>query len=221
MKKIFIIMIIICTLGCSIKKTDEQKKIEEAINNPPTNTPEPTATPYVDNNPIKVGLYKDYKLVHEYNKKFKSQSDIAIFNVLFTNEESITKNGNFKNTWKKYYDQYEDINDYKIGFEISVEINGEEQVNVLLNPKNQHKIYPYLYAYLYDDIHNSGTYSHVTMDTLKDNTIFSSIKLYLHKQTNEITSPITLTVFTYKDDNDFVDGRYRGNSKYTITINNK
>ena len=110
---------------------------------------------------------------------------------------------------------------YKIGFEIDVDINGERQENIMLNPKNQHKIYPTLYAYLYDDIHNSGHYSHVTMDTLKDNTIYSSIKLYLHNKTNEITSPITLTVFTYKDDNDFIDGHYRGKSKYTITINNK
>ena len=52
-------------------------------------------------------------------------------------------------------------------------------------------------------------------------TVFSSIKLYLHNKTNEITSPITLTAFTYKDDNDFLDGHYRGNSKYTITIYNK
>ena len=160
-------------------------------------------------------------ILHDYNKKFKSGSDIAIFNILFTNEEKVTKNGNFKNTWKKYYDQYEDIKDYKIGFELSVDINGETQTNLLLNPKNQHKIYPYLYAYTYDDIHNSGYYSHVTMDTLKDDTVFSSIKLYLHNKTNEITSPITLTAFTYKDDNDFLDGHYRGNSKYTITIYNK
>lgn len=220
MKKIFLLIIILFTVGCH-QMTEEEKRIEEAINHPPTNTPEPTPTPYVDTNPIKIGIYKDYKLVHDYNKKFKSGSDIAIFNILFTNEEKVTKNGNFKNTWKKYYDQYEDIKDYKIGFELSVDINGETQTNLLLNPKNQHKIYPYLYAYTYDDIHNSGYYSHVTMDTLKDDTVFSSIKLYLHNKTNEITSPITLTAFTYKDDNDFLDGHYRGNSKYTITIYNK
>ena len=221
MKKIFLLIIILFAVGCH-KLSDEEKRIEEAINNPPTETPEPTPEPYVDTNPIKVGIYKDYKLVHEFNKKFKDQTDIAIFNVLFTNEEKVTKNGNFKNTWKKYYNQYENVKDYKIGFELSVEIKGEEQVNILLNPKNQHKIYPTLYAYLYDDIHNSGYYSHVEMKDVKDDTVYSSIKLYLHKQTKDITSPITLTVFTYKDDNDFDEnGRYRGNSKHTITIYNK
>ena len=220
MKKIFLLIIILFVVGCDIKKTDEEERMEKAINNPPTATPEPTPEPYVDDNPIIVGLYKNGKLIKTYNKKFKNQTDIAIFNVVFTNDEKLP-NKKFKTLWKDYYNKYENIDDYKIGFELSVDINGETQTNLLLNPKNQHKIYPYLYAYTYDDIHNSGYYSHVTMDTLKDNTIFSSIKLYLHNKTNEITSPITLTVFTYNDDDDFLDGHYRGNSKYTITIYNK
>ena len=215
MKKILLIIMIILMVGCS------NNEIKET----PTPTPTPTITPeptpeYVDTNPIVVGIYKDRKLITEYNKKFKDQTDIAIFSIFFTNEKNVG-NGNFKTTWKKYYNQYQDISDYKIGFEIDVDINGERQENIMLNPKNQHKIYPTLYAYLYDDIHNSGYYSHVTMDDVKDNTVYSSIKLYLHKDTKTITSPITLTVFTYKDENDFIDGHYRGNSKYTITINNK
>ena len=220
MKKICLIIIMILLVGCQRQDQDEIDKTAELINNPETFTPEPTPTPYVDNNPIKVGIYKDGKLLTEYNKKFTSQTDIAIFNIVFTNDEKLPS-GSFKNIWKSYYDKYDNIDEYKIGFEIDVEINGEKQENIMLDPSNQHKIYPYLYAYLYDDIHNSGSYSHVTMETIKDNTIYSSIKLYLHKQTNEITSPITLTVFTYKDDNDFLDGHYRGNSKYTITIYNK
>jgi len=210
-------MLILFTFGCQKEDKEEIKRIEQAINNPST----PTPTPYVDNNPIKVGIYKNGKLLTEYNKKFTNGVDIAIFNIVFTNDEKLP-NKNFKTLWKEYFNQYENIDEYKIGFEISVDINGEKQTNIMLNPKNQHKIYPYLYAYLYDDIHNSGHYSHVEMKDVKDDTIYSSIKLYLHKQVNEITSPITLTVFTYKDDNDFdADGYYRGNSKYSITIYNK
>lgn len=220
MKKVLLIIMIFLLVGCSSKNQDEIDKTAELINNPPTNTPEPTPTPYIDTNPIKVGIYKDGKLLTEYNKKFKDQTDIAIFNIVFTNDEQLP-NKSFKNIWKDYFDKYENINEYKIGFEIDVDINGERVENIMLNPKNQHKIYPTLYAYLYDDIHNSGRYSHVEMKDVKDDTIYSSIKLYLHKETKTITSPITLTVFTYKDDNDFVDGHYRGNSKYTITIYNK
>lgn len=220
MKKIFITLLILFTIGCQKENKEEIERIEKLINDP---KPTPTLTPtplYVDNNPIKVGIYKDGKLLTEYNKKFKGRTDLAIFNIVFTNDETLPKES-FKKLWMDYYNKYENIDDYKIGFEISVEINGEKKENVLLNPKNQHKLNPQLYAYLYDDIHNSGYYSHVTMDDLKDNTIFSSIKIYLHDKINEITSPITLTVFTYKDDNDFIDGHYRGNSKYTITINNQ
>ena len=219
MKKILLIVLLLFVVSCQKEDKEEIERIEKLINDPtPT---EPTPTPYVDTNPIKVGIYKDGKLITEYNKKFTSQTDIAIFNIVFTNDEKLP-NKNFKTLWKEYFNQYEDINDYKIGFEINVDINGEKQTNVMLNPKNQHKIYPYLYAYLYDDIHNSGHYSHVEMKDVKDDTIYSSIKLYLHKQIDEITSPITLTVFTYKDENDFdLNGQYRGNSKYTITIYNK
>ena len=219
MKKILLVFLLLFMVGCQKEDKEEIKRIEKLINDPEP-TIEPTPTPYVDTNPIKVGIYKNRKLLKEFNKKFTNQTDIAIFNIVFTNDETLP-NKSFKTLWKEYFNKYENINDYKIGFEISLEINGEKKENIMLNPANQHKLTPYLYAYLYDDIHNSGYYSHVTMDDVKDNTIYSSIKLYLHKQTNEITSPITLTVFTYKDDSDFLDGHYRGNSKYTITINNK
>ena len=218
MKKILLILVILLTVGCGIEDDEETKRIEKLINDPPKE--EVKEEVYYDTNPIKVGLYKNNKLVHEYNKKFKNQTDIAIFNILFTNDENLGQ-GKMKTLWPKYYNKYEAIDDYKIGFEIKFTANGEEQENIMLNPKNQHKLHPYLYAYLYDDIHSSGHYSHITMDKVNDNTIYSSIKLYLHQKTNEITSPITLTVFTYKDDNDFIDGHYRGNSKYTITIYNK
>lgn len=217
MKKIWLIIIVLLMVGC-YKEDNSEIKQEELINNPTSEEIKEEA--YIDTNPIKVGLYKNGKLITTYNKKFQQQTDIAIFNVVFTNDKTLP-NKNFKTLWKEYYNQYENISEYKIGFEIKVDINNEEQTNVMLNPENQHKIYPYLYAYLYDDIHNSGHYSHVEKDQVKDDTVYSSIKLYLHKKTNEITSPITLTVFTYKDDNDFLNGHYRGNSKYTITIYNK
>ena len=114
---------------------------------------------------------------------------------MLTPNESIPKN-NFKKTWQNYYNKYENINDYKIGFEINLEINGEKKENIMLDPSNQHKLTPYLYAYLYDDIHNSGYYSHVTMNDVKDNTIYSSIKLYLHKQ---IPSLSTSSLFSGQD----------------------
>ena len=54
---------------------------------------------------------------------------------------------------------------------------------------------------------------------MKDNTIISSIKLFLAQEGKKITSPITLTVFTYDSDDDFTeDNHYRGISSYTVII---
>ena len=78
---------------------------------------------------------------------------------------------------------------------------------------------PYLYVYLYDDINqqDGAWYSHVEESQVNENTIFSSIKLY--QVTDNFSSPIKLTVFTYKSDDDFdTNGNYRGNSSYTINL---
>ena len=57
---------------------------------------------------------------------------------------------------------------------------------------------------------------------MNDNTICSSIKLVGDKKTPNISSEIELTAFTYKSNDDFgTNGKYRGNSKYTVTIYRK
>lgn len=61
----------------------------------------------------------------------------------------------------------------------------------------------------------------MTDDMIKDNTIFTTIKLTTSTKINDITSDIELTAFTYLDDNDFLDGNYRGNSKFTTIIKKK
>ena len=81
-----------------------------------------------------------------------------------------------------------------------------------------------MYIYLYDDINQTpGTfYSHLEPEDMKDNTIISSIKLFLAQEGSKISSPITLTVFTYDGDEDFTEEKkYRGISSYTINIETK
>ena len=83
---------------------------------------------------------------------------------------------------------------------------------------------PYLYVYLYDDINQepNSYYNHLEPEDMKENTIFSSIKLFLAQEGEKITSPITLTVFTYNNEKDFTeDNKYRGSSSYTIEIETK
>ena len=217
MKKILIIILCLFIVsGCDKElkeeptfEKEEKEKIEEKI--------EPE---YIDTNPITVGLYHKGKLVDNYNFKFRNETDIATFNIVYTNEKDLGGT-NVKNNWKKYYDNYKDIDNYKIGFFIEMDANGEKKESLMLDPSGLYNLAPYLYVYLYDGVHAKGKYTHLSMDDINDQTIYSSIKLFLYRETKDITSPIKLTVFTYKDENDFKDGYYRGNSKYTITIYNQ
>ncbi len=210
-------MLLIIAIGCT--------KEEEVVMTPTpssTITPEPTPK-YVDDNPITVGIYYKNKLVHEYNGKFKDNKDLAVFDIVYTNEENLG-NGSFKSFWNKYYQQYENIDQYKIGFYMEFQADGKKETNLILDPSAKYVTSPYIYIYLYDAVHqkDGARYTHLDMKDVKDNTIYSTIKLYMCEQTKKITSPITLTVFTYKDANDFdEDNNYRGNSSYTITIYNK
>ncbi len=215
MKKIILLTLIFISLGCSNSEiNDFTNTINDSLNNM-YEKPK-----YIDNNPIKVGLYQKGKLVKDYSVKYQDRTDIAVYDIYYTNEEKLDST-NIKTNWNKYYKNYENIDDYKIGFYVSFTANNKEYENLLLNPQNQHKLHPYLYLYLYDGVHQTGKYSHLTMNDIKDNTIYTTIKLYMHLKSNEITSPITFSVFTYKDENDFIDGKYHGNSIYTIQISKK
>ena len=56
---------------------------------------------------------------------------------------------------------------------------------------------------------------------MNDNTKITSIKIYAVGGIDKVENFI-LTVFTYKDSNDFdADGNYRGNSIYGIRIKRK
>ena len=218
MKKIFLFLILIICIGCSDKELKDfsntlSESIEKSQEKPK----------YVDTNPITVGLYKKGKLVKDYNSKFKDHYDVAVFNVIYSNDEDLGST-NLKKNWNKYYSKYENIDDYKIGFYLEFEADGKKIENKILDPTAKYNSAPYIFIYLYDGIHqkDGAWYSHLNPEDVKEDTIYSSIKLYMDKETNKISSPIKLTVFTYKDELDFDEsGMYRGNSSYTATIYNK
>ena len=217
MKKIVLLCFILLFItGCTEKKVNnlpESNELEEEI--------KVVEDAYKDDNPIKVGLYMDGKLLENYTAKIVDGQDIAVFEVYYTNESDVGS-GSTKYTFNKYYNNYDDIDKYKIGFYLGFETTEGKMEATILDPSKMHELY-YIYNYLYDDIHQAdgAWYSHVEMEDVKDNTLYTSIKLYAGGYTYKITSPITLTVFTYDDMDDFDEnGNYRGQSSYTITINN-
>lgn len=221
MKKTIIFLFILSLItACSNKEevnnktsNKEEKKEEEIV----------TVPTYIDDNPIKLGLYMNGKLIRDYNTKFVNATDIASFDVYYTNTEDVGST-NTKNNFNKYYSNYENIDKYKIGYFISFDADNKHYEKTILDSDNEFTFYPFIYLYLYDDIHQTdgSWYSHVTKDEENENTIFSSIKLYLGGESEKMDGEIILTAFTYDSEDDFDEnGYYRGNSSYTISINNK
>ena len=215
MKKYIILFLLILTLS-SCKENKEKEITIPEIN-------EETVDVYTDTNPIKVGLYYGNKLVNTYTSAPAFHKDAAVFNVYFTNEETLENIG-IKNNFNKYFKQYDDIDNYKVGFSINYYAEGKEIRKTIVDPSTMHSMDPYLYVYLYDDIHQQDGvwYSHLEDKDMNDNTMITSIKLFYAGRPELIEFPIKLTVFTYKDKEDFDENNeYRGNSYYTIEILDK
>lgn len=212
MKKLFIIiLLILITTGCT-KEKPKPINLDKSMNI--------NISTYQDDNPITVGLYEDEYLIKEYNTKLTNMKDITVFNIYYTNKE-VLENNYIKYNFNKYYNEYQSIDKYKIGFIISFEAEGKKYSKQITDPDCEYTFAPYIYVYLYDDIHqpDGAWYSHLLPSEMKDNTVFSSIKLFMANKATSITSPITLSVFTYDEDDFDKDNNYIGKSIYTITIN--
>jgi hypothetical protein len=212
MKKLLLILCIFLLItGC---------KKEEEIVTPTDDIPEPVVEEYTDDNPVLVGLYKNGKLLNDISRPLANHQDIDVFDVYFTNDDD-TGDTNTKRNFKKYLANYENPEQYKIGFYISFMVDDKLYEATYTNPDHMYKLTPYLYIYLYDDVHQAdgSWYSHLEAKDVNEDTVYSSIKLYAAQEGAKINSPITLTVFTYDTDDDFdEDGKYRGKSMYTINI---
>lgn len=212
MKKILIIIILLFTLTSCTKKSNDPINLDDTLNI--------NISTYKDDNPIKVGLYVDEYLSKEYTTTKTNMQDITVFNIYYTNKEKL-ENNYIKYNFNKYYNEYENIDKYKIGFIISFSVNDKTYHEQILTPDCEYLFAPYIYIYLYDDIHQTPNtwYSHLLKEEVNDDTIYSSIKLFKADHANEITSPITLSVFTYDKDDFDNNHNYIGSSIYTTTIN--
>lgn len=224
MKKIFLFITLIFILtGCQsnknlTNKTNNENSISNEIINDIPKEPQ-----YTDNNNVKVSLYEGNKKVTSYITTLSNFKDIATFQVYYTDVDTLD-NSNIKYNYQKYYNQYENIKNHKTGFYISFEAEGNKIEQLVLDPTSKHAMTPYLYVYLYDGVNQKDGvyYSHLEPVDMKEDTIISSIKLFLAQEGSKISSPINLTVFTYDTEDDFDENNlYRGNSSYTIEIETK
>ena len=225
MKKIIILFIFLLLLtGCNkLVKEDNQKEINNDQNNNQINS-DLEENIYQDTNPIKIALYEgtngSYSRVDTFYSKMEALKDIGLFSIILSQDKKVTGN-NIKGLYKDYSSQYENFSNYKIGYHIAFSTtDGTTFSETILKPLTFSK-FPfsdYLYVWFYDDINNSGFYSHIEEDEYNENTVMSSIKLMSTKKSEEISSPIELTVFTYDADDFSESGDYIGISKYKISI---
>lgn len=221
-KKILIYSVVTIVLtACSILENKERKPQQEKVYE---KIEQDYVDPYVDENTIVLGLYQNRNgtrsLITSYDSPLTIYQDIASFEVYYTKEATII--GNQKNLWNQYYQTYQDIDSYKIGYHINFETTSGTIDKTILMPSDVESFFDYIQIYLYDDINqNSSWYSHITQSEITDTTKLTSIKLTASTKIDEVISPITLTVFTYDNDDFSEDNHYRGNSSYKIIINRK
>lgn len=221
--KIFIIFcLLLTTIGCNLKK--EEKNETKEINNeePNITEAEPLETPK-EEYPIEVGLYiyesGKRTLVKEISSNYPIEKDIVSLEVYCTKEEilpALTQ----KELWEKYCGKYEKLNEYKIGYNIAYTTTENKEIsNAIIHPNDSIPIVNDIQTYLYDDIHQtSNWYSHVTPEDVKNETLYTSIKLTGSIKMDTVKSPVTVKAFFYKDDELDEDKKYIGNNYYEIKI---
>lgn len=220
--KFLILVLVLLLVGCS-----SEDKNNEVVPEEDKSTYEEKKETYVDDNPIKLGLYlydgtygNKELLEDTYYTSFVSGKDIDSFEVFFTNDKVVSGN-NFKDIWYKYYNNYSDIDNYKIGFNIKFILSDGTDFNGNFLEPDILKYGDYFFVYLYDDVNQEDNVIYSHLEKMEDNTLITSIKLHARDGIDKVEN-IILTVFTYDGIEDFdSNGNYRGNSSYTIRIKRK
>lgn len=230
MKKIiFVIVILILfgTIGTLYYINESNKKEEKFLTTPHNNIEikKNESPQYIDLNPTKVGLYKYYgsaknrELINDYPAKWVYHQDISSFEVFYSNEKTLSGK-RLKTLFDECIKNYENVQNYRIGYEIKFETSDKEYRQTILSPKDTEIFFDILEIYLYDDYHREPGvwYSHTTEEEMNEDTLLTSIKLTAGKNIDLITTDINVIVFTYDEDDFDENGYYQGKSKYEITV---
>lgn len=224
-KIVSLILFTLLVSGCNIfPKKEEKVELKEI---PSEKKEEVVSEPsYVDDNQIKVAFYNKsgytLSLAQGYNGPINIKKDITTFQVFFSNDEQVVfSNQKFG---EYFYNTFNEINPekkYKVGFNLSYDlVDGTHISQNIFNPSTTQTNYDYIEVYLYDSYkhRNDSFYSHIEEYEYNDETMITSIKLTAGSKFNDIKSKITLTVFTYDEDDFDENNEYRGNSKYSLLI---
>lgn len=245
MKKIGLLLALILALtlvftACGKKEKPEEPQTESAepVSDGEQET-ETAAEKILNEKPVKL-YYMDYGastayLVKNYDAPWSPDEDLAVFGAFNSDAEEIDCTSE-KYVHKDLWDSVQTDAVYKIGYEISFDVNGEHKIFTLLEPRDVDKapelfngdwendeITGYMGVWIYDDINqeDGAWYSHLLQEDMTEDTLMTSIKLRPTYDADQISN-FKLKVFSYSSSKEFdSDGHYCGGYGYEININNK
>ncbi|NMA51165.1 MAG: lipoprotein [Mollicutes bacterium] len=185
---------------------------------------------YQDHNPMPIGIYdsndkEHYIIEGSYSQSFEAKKDINTFAIYPSSKKSLNHYSKPKEFFRDLWVQIDPEHHIQMGFNIDYYLKDDTHINYnIFKPSDMKKYYDYLEIYLYDAYahRNDSWYSHVEDTTFTKDTYYTSIKLTAGSKIDDISSPITLKVFTFDTEDDFDEkGNYKGRSYYQISICNK
>ena len=230
-------VLIFAACGKDGEKPDETPEEQTEETTPEETTAEPERI--ANDKPVKL-YYMDYGsstavLVKHFDAEWSPDEDLAIFGVFNSDDPEIE----FTSEKWAHIDLWDAVQtdvDYKIGYELSFDVDGEHKIITILEPRDVDKapelfngdwdtdeITGYMGVWIYDDVNqeDGAWYSHLLQEEVNEDTLMTSIKLRPTYDADKISN-LKLKVFSYSSSKEFdAEGHYCGGYGYEIDINNK
>ena len=201
---------------------------------PETETvPQPVDIPNEKEVKLYVDMGGEMHMVTEHRSVWSPSYDIAIFEA-FNSDEPVIYYDNYYTVHQNYWNAVSTDRDYKIGYELHMDVDGEHKTYTILSPADIEKnpdlfmgdadndeVTGYMGVWVYCDMYHDSMYIHLTSADMADGVLMTSIKLR-PTPAYESVSNLRLKVFSYSSDDEIgPDGRYIGTHGYEIPIYNQ
>lgn len=129
-----------------------------------------------------IGLYiksgSDKRVLqNQMQAEYAVGKDITVLSAFLTNNPEIS-GSKFAEVWLSYQNKLPETATYKIGYLLSYGlVSGNHIEQMIKEPSDTEQNREYLETYIYDDVHQSGWYSHLLSSDITEKTVVTSIKL--------------------------------------------
>jgi hypothetical protein len=156
----------------------------EAPTTEPTTAP-PTTLPIPEISPNKLSIYipaddgtkARNRVLNTIQISRTPKVDIDCFEFIASDTVRLT-GWSFSKIWNDAWNLHEGTEAAKIGIRLQFNLESGETVDqMILKPSDAASFYDYVEVYLYDDVHQTGWYSHLEDDDMGEKTIITSVKL--------------------------------------------